>query len=359
MPDDLTGYRILASENGGDFYIVDTVPPNKWSYTHTGINTFNSYTYYVQAYNLQNGYTASSTKIEVDFNRTLSSGDVWLRYVSVVDNKDIEIAVFVSDTVEYNSLFLFRSDDDGNYFSKISEKTKTSGVEDYFFTDTKVDVQTQTYLYTVSLTDECDFSFAQSDTANNIILKIIESPADVNEIEWTTYDGFDVRLDGYDVYRQLQTETDFQLITNLPASQTDYAEDAFGLAAEGGKFLYKVSANEDYTNPYGFHDQSFSNTIELAKSPQSYIPNAFHPSSSIEVNKVFKPVLIYVDAKEYVFAIFDRWGNQLFYTNDITAGWDGTINGKPAATGVYQYTLSYRLSETKMYKKQGHVTLIR
>jgi len=359
MPDGLTGYRILVSENNTDFYILDTVPSNIRNYTHRGANPFSTYVYYIQAYNLRNGYTASSLKVEANFNRIVSSGDVWLRYVSVIDNKDIEIAVFVSDTVRYNSLFLFCSHNNGTIFSQIGEKAKIKGTENYLFTDTKADVQTTTYLYTVSLTDECDVPFVQSDTANNIVLKAVESFSDMNEIAWTTYDGFGSRLEGYEVYRQLQTENDFQLITNLPSHQTDYAEDVRSLAAEGGKFLYQVAAAEDYTNPYGFRDQSFSNWIELTKSPQSFIPNAFYPSSTIEVNRVFKPVLTYVNTEEYVFAIFDRWGNQIFYTNDISLGWDGTINGKPAATGVYQYALTYRLNETKMYKKQGHVTLIR
>ncbi|MCL2131833.1 MAG: gliding motility-associated C-terminal domain-containing protein, partial [Lentimicrobiaceae bacterium] len=359
MPDGLTGYRIWVSENGGSFFIADTVPPNQLSYRHKGINTFHKFTYYIQAYNSDNGYTASSAKVDVNFNRTANSGDVWLRYVSVVDNKDIEVAVFVSDTVRYNSLFLFRSSNNGIYFSKIDEQRKSNGVENYTFIDANADVQTETYLYTVHLTDVCDEPFAQSDTANNIVLKAVDAPADMNEIKWTAYDGFGNRLDGYDVYRQLQTDAGFQLIDNLSAFQTDFAENAGSMASQGGKFLYQVAATEDQTNPHGFSDQSFSNVVELAKSPLSFIPNAFRPSSEIEVNRIFKPVLTYVDAKEYVFSIFDRWGNLIFYTTDITAGWDGTIDGKPAAIGVYQYALTYRLNATKIYKTQGHVNLIR
>jgi gliding motility-associated-like protein len=358
MPDGLTGYRIWASENGGSFYIVDTVPHNILNYAHTGVNEFSVYVYYIQAYNLTNGYTASSTKIEANFNRSKSFGEVWLRYVSVVYNKDIEVAVYVNDTVMFGSLFLFRSENNGTHFSKIGEKTKASGVENYFFTDAKADVQTQTYLYTVSLTDECDEPFGQSDTANNIVLKMLESSSDMNEIAWTAYDGFGLRLDGYDVYRKLQTETDFQFISSLSASQTDYAENVWNLAAQGGKFLYQVSANEDNTNPHGFSDQSFSSVVELTKSPKSFIPNAFTPNGD-GLNEVFRPVLTYVDTNGYAFAIFDRWGNQIFYANDIAVGWDGSINGKPAAMGIYQYTLTYRLNPTRMHKEQGHVSLRR
>jgi hypothetical protein len=311
MPDGLTGYRIFVSENGGSFNLVDTVPPNKTDYLHIGINRFNLFTYYIQAYNINNGYTASSTKVDVSFNFKESSGDVWLRYVSVVENKDIEVAVFVNDTVDFGELLLFRCDNDEMRFSQIDEKKQTKGVENYLFTDTKVDVQTNTYLYTVNLIDVCDDLFAQSDTANNIVLKAIDAAPDMNEMEWTVYDGFGSRLDGYDVYRLLQTDIDFQLNANLPASQTNYSENVWNLAAEGGKFYYRVAATEGNGNPHGFSDISVSNTIEIIKSPQSFIPNAFHPASDIEVNRVFKPVLTYVDADGYAFAIFDRWGNQI------------------------------------------------
>ena len=358
MPDGLTGYRILASENGGSFYLVDTVLPNKLNYTHKSVNPFNSYTYYIQAYNISNGYTSSSAKIDVVCYRQAHTGKVWLRYVSVVDNKDIEVSVYVNDTIEYDRLVLFRCDNAEKRFSKINEKTKASGVDNYLFIDADVDVQTNTYFYTVSMTDECNLTFAQSDTANNIVLTAVDASADINEMEWTDYEGFDSRLDGYDVYRLLQTDVNFQLITNLPASQTDYAENVFDLASHGGKFYYQVAATEDNSNPYGFSDISFSNIIEIAKSPQSFIPNAFSPNND-GLNDVFKPVLIYVDAVDYAFAIYDRWGNQVFYTNKITEGWDGNIGGKPATAGVYNYALTYRLTEMKTYRTQGAVTLIR
>ena len=358
MLEGLTGYRIWVSEVGGSFSVVDTVPSNQLTYTHLGIDEFKDYIYYVEAYNINNGYAASSAKSVAKFNRRKEAGDVWLRYVSVVDNKDIEVAVYVRDTVNFNGLFLYRSDNGGTSFSQVATKTKSAGVESYFFTDTKVDVQTVTYLYTVDLTDVCNEPFATTDTVCNIVLKSVEALSDVNEMVWTAYYGFGVRLDGYDVYRQLQTETSMQLIDNLPASQTDYSENVWDMAAQGGKFMYQVSANEDNTNPYGFCDKSFSNAVEIGKSPKSYTPNSFTPNGD-GLNEVFKPVLVYVDAKEYAFAIFDRWGNQIFYTNDITLGWDGTINGKSAAMGVYSYTLTYRLTPTKMHVEQGHVNLIR
>jgi gliding motility-associated-like protein len=42
----------------------------------------------------------------------------------------------------------------------------------------------------------------------------------------------------------------------------------------------------------------------------------------------------------YSLSVFDRWGNRVFATSDISSGWDGTYKGKPCNTGAYIYTIS-------------------
>ena len=62
--------------------------------------------------------------------------------------------------------------------------------------------------------------------------------------------------------------------------------------------------------------------------------------------------------------IYDRWGslvfeNQNFGVSDISTGWDGTINGKDAAPGVYFYVtkVKYINGLTGIFK--GDVTVLR
>jgi len=359
MPDSLTGYRIWVSQNGGSFVLLDTVGSGLQSYTHRGADPMSTYTYYIQAYNLKNGYSSSSSKKDVIFNYVASSGNVWMRYVSVVDNAHLEIAVFVPDTVAWNNILLFKAEKDG-LFSQIESNSKVMGQEDYIFTDYNVNVHHNTYYYFVSITDECDYIFISSDTANNIVLQ--EKGTSSNDdiaIEWKPYNGFGTRLDSYDIFRRTQIETSFQCIDNVPSSLLDYSENVWGSASQGGKFYYQVCANEDNSNIYGFQDKSYSNIIELIKEPISYIPNLFSPNSNIPENRVFKPVHSYVDAEEYIFCIYDRWGSMMFQTTDITAGWDGSTNGQTAMAGVYSYYITYRIDEKNTFKKQGIVTLIR
>jgi gliding motility-associated-like protein len=89
------------------------------------------------------------------------------------------------------------------------------------------------------------------------------------------------------------------------------------------------------------------------------VPNAFNPNSSVEENRTFK---LYGNPSEnirgFTFYIHNRWGQQVFFTRDISEGWDGTSNGKPCNQGVYVWTVYYEGGEGVMTGK-GLVTLIK
>ncbi len=40
--------------------------------------------------------------------------------------------------------------------------------------------------------------------------------------------------------------------------------------------------------------------------------------------------------------IFNRWGEKLFESDDISIGWDGTKNGVPCPGDAYVYKISYK-----------------
>ena len=120
-----------------------------------------------------------------------------------------------------------------------------------------------------------------------------------------------------------------------------------------------VVAEEGKGNPYGFQDKSYSNIIEVVKTPIVWVPNTFHPHSEIAENQTFHPVLSYVSTEDYLFSVYDRWGLLVFKTTDMEGAWDGNVDGKPAAMGVYVYRVQYRLNNQKIEHKQGTVTLIR
>jgi gliding motility-associated-like protein len=88
-----------------------------------------------------------------------------------------------------------------------------------------------------------------------------------------------------------------------------------------------------------------------------YIPNAFTPDGD-EVNPVFKTYGTGI--QELIFLrIYNRWGELVFETADLSKGWDGTHRGKLQEPGVYVYYLEAICTTGQTISKQGNVSLIR
>ncbi|RQO30614.1 hypothetical protein DBR32_07720, partial [Taibaiella sp. KBW10] len=90
------------------------------------------------------------------------------------------------------------------------------------------------------------------------------------------------------------------------------------------------------------------------------IPNAFSPNGDGR-NDVFKPVLAIDRAYNLTdFKIFNRWGQVVYTTSNINAGWDGTsFNGSLQPQDVYYYTLMIIFMDGTKQVFKGDVTLIR
>ena len=57
-------------------------------------------------------------------------------------------------------------------------------------------------------------------------------------------------------------------------------------------------------------------------------------------------------------SIFNRWGQKVFYSEDIYSGWDGNYNGAKAEMGTYFYMIYYTL-EGSSHMLKGDLTLLR
>ena len=94
-----------------------------------------------------------------------------------------------------------------------------------------------------------------------------------------------------------------------------------------------------------------------------YVPNAFRPGSAISANSVFKAVPSSNQAiSNFALYIFNRWGQQIYYSQDIDQGWDGRVNGKDAPGDVYVWLINYdvkREDRTERIAYKGNVILLR
>jgi len=69
------------------------------------------------------------------------------------------------------------------------------------------------------------------------------------------------------------------------------------------------------------------------------MPSAFTPNGD-GLNDVFR-VKYPFTVSAFSFAIFNRWGERVFQSNDITKGWDGTYNGTDQNAGAYVWMISF------------------
>jgi gliding motility-associated-like protein len=93
------------------------------------------------------------------------------------------------------------------------------------------------------------------------------------------------------------------------------------------------------------------------------IPSAFTPNGDGE-NDVFYIQGSPLGSRIESFAVFDRWGKEVFHRNDIASGdpafgWNGFYNGAPAPKGAYVYQVFIRLADGTRQLFKGTVMLER
>lgn len=85
-----------------------------------------------------------------------------------------------------------------------------------------------------------------------------------------------------------------------------------------------------------------------------YVPNAFSPNGDGK-NDLFKPIFSGdVSSLRYKFAIYNRYGQQVFYTNNYQEGWNGTFQKMKCDLGYFYYYLQLGQNNLK-----GDVLLLR
>ncbi len=93
-----------------------------------------------------------------------------------------------------------------------------------------------------------------------------------------------------------------------------------------------------------------------------FFPNAFSPNGD-HVNDGFGPVfynVTYENMKDYTMAIYNRWGELVFESNNPQMRWNGKDkNNGVQDMGVYYYYCNFTTPHGERYDKKGDVTLLR
>ncbi len=147
----------------------------------------------------------------------------------------------------------------------------------------------------------------------------------------------------------------------------DFDDDALSTAFEPDHFFTEIGSYNVMlvvSNGYGCSDTAI-NVVEVtggslfptAFTPNangsnggSYDPNALH-------NDIFFPFVKGVD--EFHLSIFNRWGELIFETNDVSIGWDGFYRGEIVQQGMYVWKVDITFTDGRNYKNSGDITVLR
>lgn len=174
-------------------------------------------------------------------------------------------------------------------------------------------------------------------------------------------------------------DTSSQLVTVVPTPVSGFPTDSDTLYFDERRWLEAAQGYDTYFWNTGDTTNSILVTIEgwykvTITTPEGCtttdsvmmlyafvpltMPNAFTPDGDL-LNDVFRPVTLPEKITSFSMYIYDRWGMQVFFTNDVTRGWDGNIKDNPAKIGGYVYVVKYGNPSGTEREKRGMVMLVR
>lgn len=120
---------------------------------------------------------------------------------------------------------------------------------------------------------------------------------------------------------------------------------------------YTVEAQLIVENNLGCLDTA-KQTLTVVNNCIIDLPNAFTPNNDGK-NDFFYPLNAY-KAKDLVFRVYNRYGQNVFSTTNWNIRWDGKINGRSADPGTYVWFLRYfDRDKQRVFDRKGTVLLIR
>lgn len=198
----------------------------------------------------------------------------------------------------------------------------------------------ETTTYIVTSSDGICFSSSDTVVVTVNQLPVVYAGDDVDLLYGSTYqlygftNGATVEWFPADFLSCTNCINPFVSHLNMPMSYILTATDSLGCRAESEVHI-SLTCSEDLV----------------------YVPNAFTPNGDNK-NDMFK-IRTYGLNSIKSFRVFNRWGEMVFQTYNLSEGWDGKWNGQYCAPGVFVYSFEGTCANGQDVMKKGNVTLIR
>jgi len=216
------------------------------------------------------------------------------------------------------------------------------------FLETGINTDETPFEYRVKGYDLCG-NERFSDVHTSMLLGGTQNEADFSlSLNFTPYKGWDNGVNTYELYRSVNSDQFLRFDQSANPGSSIFIDGN----SKNFRQCYRIKATEQD----GGNKVSWSNEICFFFQPNVYVPTAFTPNSD-GTNDGFHPVSVAV--QDYSLAVYNRWGQLVFQTTDQNASWDGSYGGAPSPSGIYMYMVTFTDFQSRSYKKNGTVQLMR
>jgi len=362
--------------NNGNFKLFDSIigggeSINKKRYEARFLENNTNYEFFVKAVRKTDAiFSFSNIAKFTTGNEEIAPVDITIKGVSVTDDKFISIDVTTGYfSTPFNQLHLFRSDN-SSAFTKLKSLDYNSISNNYQFTDSTANPNKGLYRYKVVSENMCK----ANDTSNimtNIFLDGFRAQNEkYKDSIYFVQQGWSP-LDTFELLRVVGNKK-FVIKDFLTIDNSRCLVDIEAYMGERSVVNYQIKSKKNY----------FSNIISIDHEPAVKFPNAFYPLSKYRENQTFYPILTFASEDNYLFIIYNRWGQEVFRATkpphycfsdprrvDLECldqnryefrSWDGTFQGKDAPAGFYTYKISYSFNEKSgRFSTSGSFMLVR
>lgn len=356
-PGGVDRYVIYVGVNGGAPVPVDSVAGDLTSYSYPLGNDGETLEFFVRAYesgtaNFANSSRSSLTLAIVQPQRPFAVGAV-----AVLSDGSTQVNWTWDPAAELTGYELYRVRDGE---TELLESIATMGggfmgVQQY--DDPLAGANDGPVGYFVVTTDECG-NQVTSLTGYSTYLEVTPQDELTNQLVWTAPVDSNYTVTEHTVFRA--ADGNFEVVATLPAATFSYLDVLDQVSTSSRGICYLVRPRIEVTAPGpGGLSTAFSvgsNDACIFPDVRVFLPNAFTPDGQ---NPEFRPVFSSTEGLVYELRIFDRYGRQVFQTDDPLAGWRGRVDGRTLPGAVYTYRLVATQLDGRRIERTGSVLLLR
>jgi gliding motility-associated-like protein len=97
--------------------------------------------------------------------------------------------------------------------------------------------------------------------------------------------------------------------------------------------------------------------VKVYAGPEFYVPTAFSPNND-GLNDIFRAISPGVPQLDF-FCVWNRWGQEVFRTQSLSSGWNGTYKGQQMPAGTYVWMIQGTDFRGRVFSRRGNVTIVR